>query len=160
MVRSKWAMNPKVFENEQIMFYWKQGIHQYWIHCLLYKTHRKFKITFFFNFFYIENVVSCVYYDLRVKKFENNTFLNVLCVLWSTQCVRYWWIPCIFGTRLRPNPTTGSVQVWHDVSYLMSAHLVALCWQSPWLLHWRVPSPAKELICTLSTDCSATRIYK
>ena len=36
---------------------------------------------FFLNFFYIENVVSCVYYVLRVKKIENNAFLNVLCVL-------------------------------------------------------------------------------
>ena len=34
-----------------------------------------------FNFFYLDNVVSCVYYVVRVKIFENNPLLNVLCVL-------------------------------------------------------------------------------
>ena len=36
---------------------------------------------FLFNFFYIENVVLCVYYVPRVKKFEKNAFFNILCVL-------------------------------------------------------------------------------
>ena len=70
------------------------GIHQYWTHCSLYETHRSFKNAISSIFLHWEHSLVC-YYVLRMKKFESNAFLNVLCVLKNKQCVQNWWIPCI-----------------------------------------------------------------
>ena len=70
------------------------GIHQYWTHCSLYETHRSFKNVISSIFLHWEHSLVC-YYVLRMKKFESNAFLNVLCVLKNKQCVQNWWIPCI-----------------------------------------------------------------
>ena len=51
---------------------------------------------FFFNFFYIENVVSCGYYVLRVKNSRIMHFQMSSAFCKDKQCVQYWWAPCMW----------------------------------------------------------------
>ena len=46
------------------------------------------------QFFHSQNIINTRNYILNIEKIEENAFLNVLCVLWSKQCVQCWWIPC------------------------------------------------------------------